>query len=108
MAFARLVGDRPAIAAGAAIANILPFQPDGLHRHSTSAFARIGLASLTGTVSAHAAKNTQTLLNRQNMHLDKRRSAAALSRLIRDEIAFAIILAIADIIDTYSENRISK
>ena len=98
MAFPGLIRDCKAVAARSAVADIFSLQSSGLHRLPASAFARITFASLTGAVLPASAKNSRSLLNGQKMHRRKAGPAITLTRLLGDEVTFAVILAIADII----------
>ena len=98
MTFAGLVRDRAAIAIRAT-ADILAFQADHLHRLSTGAFARIRFAALAAALSAASAENSRTFLYCQDMHLDQLRTALAFARLVGDKITFAVIFAVAYVIN---------
>ena len=98
MTFAGLVRDRAAIAIRAA-ADILAFQADHLHRLSTAAFARIRFAALAAALSAASAENPCAFLYCQDMHLDQLRTAFAFAWLVGDKVAFAVVFAVADIIN---------
>jgi len=98
VALAGLVRDRSAVAVGPTVANILPFQAGHFHRLSATAFAWIALAALAAAILAATAENSRTFLDGQDMHCSKSRAASAFARFTGYEVAFAVILAIADII----------
>jgi hypothetical protein len=99
MAFPGLVRDRAAIAVRPAIADIFSLQADCLDRFPTAAFAWVALAAFTGAIRAASAKYSRTFLNGQNMHRSKSGSATAFAGLVRNKVAFAVILTVADIIN---------
>ena len=98
MTFAGLVRYRAAIAIRAA-ADILAFQADHLHRLPTAALARVLFAALAATLSATPAENSSAFLYREDMHLSQLRTALAFARFVGDKIAFAVVFAVADIIN---------
>jgi len=98
MTFSGFIRDRAAIAIRAT-ADIFALQSDHLHRLSTAALARVAFAALTAALSAAPAKNSSAFLYREDMHLSQLRTALAFARLVGDKIAFAIVFAVADVVD---------
>jgi hypothetical protein len=98
--FPRLVRDRVALAIASTTAYILAFEADLLDRLAASALFRISLASFAGTFGAASAKNCRVLVVYcQQVHGHEVLAAGALSGLLSNGVAFAIIIAVADIID---------
>ena len=99
------VGNRAAIAGGTAGADVFPFQADRLHRLTAPAFARVFPAPLAGAVLSTPAENPNGFLNGQQVHRGKLRPAPAFSRLCRNIVAGAIIIAVADVIHLAAVRR---
>jgi hypothetical protein len=97
-AFARLIRDSQTLAVRSAIADILPFQARHLHRFAAPALARITFATLTGAFRPAATENAGALLDGQQMHRNQRRPAIALALFAGNEIAFAVIFTVTDVI----------
>ena len=114
LALARLVRDRAAITFLAA-ADIFAFQSDRLYRLPAAAFARITFAAFATALCAASAENSRSFLYGQNMHSNQVMAALALTRLVGNKIALAVVLAVAYIInvafvgrDKHSDNRKQK
>ncbi len=99
MALAGSIRNCAAVAVRPAGTHILSLQADRLHRFPASALARILLAPLACAILPASAEDSIRLFNRQYVHRNKLRTTLTFSRLGRNEVAGAIILAIADVID---------
>jgi hypothetical protein len=99
LALSGFVGYRAAFAVRPAGTNVFAFETHGLHRLSASAFGWIVLASLTSAILSAPAEDPIGFINRKEMHGYEFRSAVALSLFRRNEVARAIVLAIADVIE---------
>jgi hypothetical protein len=93
------VRDRSAIAVGTASTDKLSFQVDRLDGLAASAFVGVVFAALAGAALSAPAENPIRFLNRQQVHRSQLCSAPAFSRLRRNIVAGAIIVAVADVIN---------
>jgi hypothetical protein len=97
-ALAGLVGNCSAIAIGAASAYELPFQRNQFDGLPAAALAGIILAPLTGAVGPASTKNCRVLVDGQQVHGRQFFAACAFPRFFRNRVAFAVILAVTDVV----------